>query len=227
VKPEIEKALADIDKKVGLLELTITPPDAEFQINDGEWVKGVKRYRVAAGRLTINVKRDGYTPQAKPAQVAAGEKSSIPIKLDVIPPKTIVEFRDKQPEGPRSRVGASAMEHLDIPHKGAATRVVVTFDILDRLSVQGGALLGPNYGGYVGATFSVLTGDFRPIIAVGMPIFFSEGARYAMRGAGGIELQINRHLALTAELGVEYLVNPEMDIKETVFIPAIGATGRL
>jgi hypothetical protein len=229
MKPEIEKVLADIDKKVGVLELTITPADAMVQINDGEWLPAPKLYRVPEGKVTINVKKDGFIPQTKPAQIAAGEKAAIPIKLDVVPEKVRVEkvYEGPKPEGPRNRLGAMAMEHLDIPHRGAATRVAITFDVLDRLAVQGGALIGPNYGGYIGGAFAVLTGNFRPIIAVGVPIFFSDGARYGMRGAGGIELQLNRHIALTAELGVEYMVNPEMDIKDTVFIPAIGATGRL
>jgi len=38
---------------------------------------------------------------------------------------------------------------------------------------------------------------------------------------------INRHVALIAELGVEYMLNPEADIKATRFIPALGASGRL
>jgi hypothetical protein len=226
-KPEIEKAIVELDKKLGVIELTITPPDAQIQINEGEWVAAPKLYRVNPGSITINARREGYVQQSKPVKIAAGEKQAIPIKLELVPEKVRIEKVFAPTEGPRSRVGAIAMEHLDIPHKGAATRVGVTFDIIDRISVQGAALLGPNYGGYVGGAFSVLTGNLRPIIAVGMPVFFSDGARYGLRGAGGIEFQINRHVSLTAELGVEYMVNPEMDIKETVFIPAVGATGRL
>jgi hypothetical protein len=123
------------------------------------------------------------------------------------------------------------MEHLDIPHSGAATLVGVTVDAIDRLRVEGAAILGPSYGAYAGATLSLLTGQFRPIISAGFPVFFSDGARYGLRGAGGIELQLNRHFALIAELGIEYNLNPrrdmENDIEEVLFIPAIGAVGRL
>jgi hypothetical protein len=38
---------------------------------------------------------------------------------------------------------------------------------------------------------------------------------------------VRRHIAVVAELGVEYVFNPEADVKRTQFIPAIGATGRL
>ena len=232
MKPEIEKAIVAIDKNVGVLELQITPSDSQVQVNDGEWVGGTTRlYRVTAGAFTVTAKKDAYKPDTKTAQIRPGEKTAVAIRLELIPERTkeIIKFLPGEvtPEGPRSRVGAFAMEHLDIPHSGAATFVGVTFDVIDRLQVQGSAILGPNYGGYVGAAFAVLPGKFRPIIAAGMPVFLSNGARYGVRGAGGLELQLSRHLALTAELGVEYLFNPEDDIKETVFIPAVGATGRL
>lgn len=233
LRPEFEKAIADIDKKVGVIELQVDPADAQVQINDGDWVPAPKLYRVAVGTATINGKKDGYRNETKTLSIEAGARQSVTLGLSLLPRQTDTKviYVDNgltaKAEGPRSRVGAYAMEHLDIPHGGAATLVGVTFDVIDRLRVEGAAIIGPNYGGYAGATFAVLTGKFRPIVAVGVPMFFSDGARYGMRGAGGLELQLNRHLALVAEVGVEFMLNPENDIKELVFIPAIGALGRL
>ncbi len=233
LKPDFEKAIADIDKTVGVLELSVSPADIQVQINNGEWLTPPKLYRVSAGSVTLNGKKDGYRAETKTVSIAAGEKQVVTLGLSLLPRETDtkVVYVDTgigaQAEGPRSRVGAYAMEHLDISHSGAATLVGVTFDVLDRVRVEGAAILGPNYGGYAGATVAILTGKFRPIVAAGVPIFFSDGARYGMRGAGGLELQLSRHLALVAELGVELMVNPEDDIKELVFIPAIGAMGRL
>ena len=233
MRPEFAKAIADIDKSVGVLELQVDPPDAQIQVNDGDWIPLTKFYRVPAGSVTINGKKDGYCVETKTLSINAGERQTVTLGLSLLPRQTDtkVVYVDTglgaQAEGPRSRVGAYAMEHLDIPHKGAATLIGVTFDVIDRVRVEGAAILGPNYGGYAGATVAMLTGKFRPIVAVGVPIFVSDGARYGMRGAGGLELQLSRHLALVAELGVEYMLNPEDDIKELVFIPAVGALGRL
>jgi len=233
LRPDFEKAIADIDKTVGVLELQVSPADAQLQINDGDWLAPPTLYRVPAGNVTINGKKDGYRAESKTLSIKAGERQTVTLGLSLLPRETDTKviYVDNgltaKAEGPRSRVGAYAMEHLDIPHKGAATLVGVTFDAIDRLRVEGAAILGPNYGGYAGATLAILTGQFRPIVAVGVPVFFSDGARYGMRGAGGLELQLSRHLALVAELGVEYMLNPEDDIKELVFIPAIGAMGRL
>ncbi len=234
VKPEIAKAIAQIDTTVGVLELSSSPADAQVQVNDGDWMSPtMKLYRVAEGSVTINVKKDGYRSETKTIQIKAGEKAPLQLGLSLLPTKTdtkviyIDNGLTAKAEGPRSRIGAYAMEHLDISHSGAATLIGVTFDVLDRVRVEGAAILGPNFGAYAGATVAVLTGQFRPIVSMGVPIFFSNGARYGMRGAGGLELQLSRHLALVAELGVELMVNPEDDIKELVFIPAVGALGRL
>jgi len=237
MKPDLVNAIADIDKSVGVLDLSVLPGDAQVQVNDGQWVAATvyKAYRVPAGNYEVHAKKDGFQPHTTSGAVAAGVHQAVSITLAAIPEKTkeIIKIvpggveGSVQPEGPRSQVGAIAIEHLDVLNSGAATIIGVTFDVFDRLQIQGGALLGPSYGGYLGAAFAVLPGKFRPIVVAGMPVFNSNGARYGIRGAGGLELQINRHLSLIAEIGVEYLFNPEMDIKDTMFIPAVGASGRL
>jgi hypothetical protein len=233
VKPELEKAIADIDKSVGVIELQVSPADTLVQINDGEWMLAPKLHRIAEGSVTLNGKKDGYRAETKTVSIKGGEKQTVTLGLSLLPRETDTKviYVDNgvgaKAEGPRARLGAYAMEHLDIPHKGAATFIGVTFDVIDRLRLDGAAILGPNYGVFAGATLAILTGKFRPIASVGVPMFFSDGARFGMRGAGGLELQINRHLALVAEVGVEFMLNPEDDIKELVFIPAVGALGRL
>jgi len=120
-----------------------------------------------------------------------------------------------------------ALAHVEVIHGGAAAFVGATVDVLPRLQLQGAAILGPSYGGYVGATFALLGGTVRPTLSAGLPIFDSHGARYALRGAAGLELELSRHLSLIIEAGVEYAVNPDMGITSTVFVPAAGVAGRL
>ena len=59
------------------------------------------------------------------------------------------------------------------------------------------------------------------------PVFVSNGARFGVRGAGGVELVLHRHLTIVAEVGVEQMLNAEADRAETLFVPAIGAIGRM
>ena len=240
-KPEVTKVLAELDKKAGVVEITVTPDDAEVRLaatGEEKWVAAaaVKRVRVKPGAIELEARRDQYKPATKTATIAAGESQTIAIALERIPDVVVpvgpaIPVDDGvtatvTPRGPRSRIGVLALAHLDIPEGGAAL-VGLTVDVTSRIQVQGAAILGPVYGGYAGASVAVLPGRFRPIVSAGMPIFASDGARFAVRGAGGLELLINRHVALIAELGVEYMLNPEEDIKSTRFIPAVGASGRL
>jgi hypothetical protein len=85
----------------------------------------------------------------------------------------------------------------------------------------------PSFGGYGGASFRFLSGELQPRVSAGLPVFFSNGARFSARVAGGIEYATSRHLALTLELGFESELNPESDIRRIAVVPAVAATGRL
>jgi len=233
---EVKKVLAELDAAVANLELSVTPSGAEIQINDEAWVAaGEPRHRVPVGSATVRARHSGYQPDERAVQATAGAKLPVTIALVEIPapvapvPTVAVDggLRTAATAQPRSRIGAIAIAHVDFANRGGAGLVGVTVDVTPRLQAQAAAILGPSYGGYVGASFAILGGRLRPIVAAGLPIFVSGGARVALRGAGGVELEVNRHLALIAELGVEYLVNPEADVDHTLFIPAIGAAGRL
>jgi len=138
----------------------------------------------------------------------------------------------------RSRIGVLAIAHIDVPlddrPRGGAALVGVTGDLTEQLHAQAALIIGPTAetdvtlsGSYVGASFSFLSGNLRPLVSAGLPVFFSNGARFAVRGAGGVEWQMNKHLSFIVELGLEYVINPEPMYKTNVFVPAIGASGRL
>jgi len=246
-RAQIEGIIADIDKTVGKLEVTVSPADAEVQFNSDEWVVAAKakRYRVTPGSFTVNARKPKFQSEAKQAQITAGEIASISLTLTALPEETkVVEVRVPGDSGvradndTRSRIGVLAIAHIDVPFddrpRGGAALVGATGDITERLRAQAALIIGPTAetdvtlsGAFAGASFAFLSGNLRPIASAGFPVFFSNGARWAVRGAGGVEWQINRHISLIAELGLEYVFNPEPMYKTNVFVPAIGASGRL
>jgi hypothetical protein len=126
---------------------------------------------------------------------------------------------------PRPRFGALAFGNFDIPHGGAAV-VGLTADLNARLALRAAAILGEHSGGYAGGVLAILTRRFRPYVTAGMLVLEADGARYAVRGAGGLEYELDRHFALAIEAGVEHLFNP-MGVEPTAFVPGIGIVGRL
>ena len=240
---DVAAALADLDKVAGRLEITVTPDDAEVQVNDGEWMPAVavKLYRLPTGPFTVRARKDKFQPEAKSASLMPGEKAAIVINLAALPEDKAVFVGPTAPIGPdtglgitkpaareeRSAIAGVALAHLDIPRGGAAALVGISYDISAPLQLQAAAIIGPTYGAYAGARFAFLDGKLRPFLAAGLPLFFSNGVRIGVRGAGGGELEVTPHFSLIAELGVEMMLNPEDDILRAAFIPAVGIAGRL
>jgi len=251
-KAQVTTELVELDKHVGRLEITVTPPDAEIQLGD-EWIPAphAKLLRVPIGAFKVQARRTGYQPDTKSASIAAGEKAAVVFTLVELPkeqPKIIEVQRGgtdlEQPleeDKARSRFGALAVLHVSVyPAVGSAVLVGATADLTEQLAVDAAVLLGPGlvsegmatlpppkFGGYLGASFAFLSGQFRPRAAAGMAIFASDGARFQVRAAGGIEYVMSRHIAMALELGGELVLNPESDIREVVLVPAFAVTGRL
>jgi hypothetical protein len=259
---EVKKVLADLDKAVGVLEVAVTPSDAELQFDGDDWfpARGIQRHRVAPGSITVRVRRAAYQADERKLQIAAGQTVPVAFALAALPVSSSptgpaattnrvaaaapadgdgdgetgddgsddTGVHHRADRAPGSRLGMVALAHIDIADKGGAGLVGLSYDVTSRLRGQATAILGPSYGAYVGASYALLDGKLRPIVSAGAPIFMSNGARLALRGAGGIELAVNRHLAVIAELGVERVLNSEADVRgRTMFVPALGAAGRL
>ena len=252
-RAEISRVLANIDKTVGVVEVEVTPTDAEVQLGDADWQSAdtAKLVRVPPGKIAVRARKDGYKPDEKSAPLAAGERVQISIVLTELPkiapppPPVAVARIDTSrviasPEGPRSRVGALVATHIDAINGGAAVLIGATSDVIAGLEVQAAVMLGPGIiaksdndldrpklGAFVGVSYAFLPGKLRPIVSAGVPVFASNGARYAIRAAAGVEYVLNRHLALTGEIGGERNLNPETDIRKMLLVPSIGAMGRL
>lgn len=237
---DVTTALVDIDKVVGRLEISVTPADAQIQVNDGEWKSAAEArlVRVPAGPYSVKARKDKFGTEGKSSVIDIGTSARVEMVLTAVPEETKpvigigggdVGLIDvvPEPEEPRSRLGGLALGHFDVARGGAALLVGLTADITTPLQLQVAGVIGPTYGMYAGASFAILPGRTRPFVAAGMPVFFSNGARFGVRAAGGVEIQLTRHVSLLAELGAEMMLNPEDNILKAAFIPALGATGRL
>jgi hypothetical protein len=247
-KTQVTAELVELDKSVGIVEVTVTPADAEVRVPGEDWIPAAraKVWRVTPGAFTVDVRKPGFLTGAKSGTVAAGEKTPVAIVLDEVP-KTNLSVGDTdlitqvEAEKPRSRVGALAMLHVSVlPKLGSAALIGATFDATPQLGIDAAVLLGPGlvsegmatrpppkFGGYAGANFAFLPGALRPRAGAGMTIFMSDGARFQVRAAGGIEYVANRNISLLVEIGGELVLNPEDDIREIAIVPALAVAGRL
>src|SRR5262245_54778760 len=81
-KPQVTAELVELDKALGVVEVTVTPDDAEvrFPGND-EWIPAAraKLWRIAPGAFSIDAHKTGYQNAAQPGSVEAGQKTAVTI----------------------------------------------------------------------------------------------------------------------------------------------------
>jgi hypothetical protein len=250
-RAEVTAALAELDAQVGKLAIAVKPDDAEVQIAD-TWIpaKQARTWRVTPGTITIHARRDGYQPAERSATVAAGGAVPVGLELAAIPKPEVKPVIITVPasqahaqvdDGPRARFGAFTMLHVSVlPKIGSALMVGATADVTPQLAVDAAVLLGPglvskgmatlappSYGAYLGASFAFLAKPLRPRASFGVPVFASNGARFAVRVAGGVEYVASRRLSVIGELGFEHNLNPESDIDNNALVPSLAVSGRL
>jgi hypothetical protein len=260
-RPDVVKVLAQLDPKLGIVSVTVTPADAEVQVDgwspgwmasSGEtpWLPAgqVTRWRVTPGPFTVRVRKGGFVAGQDSGSVNAGAKATVTVTLVeevkqpdpvvVTPPEQVaittepddeIEQPIETPPAPTATVRLGALVDIAIDGKGqgAAISPGVSVTLIDRLELVGKAQISGVAGMYVGASYYVLGGRFRPLLAAGAPVFFSNGVRIGVRGAGGLSIELHDRLSVVAEFGAEYFFNPEMDRYGFVLVPVVGVHGRL
>jgi hypothetical protein len=213
--------------------------------------------RFAPGDVKISARKTGWSTAATTVKAIGGVESMAALTLTQTPTDTVSTeggpdhwphdyTSDMLPshwehEEPRARIGALANVHVSVyPKLGSAWLVGGTVDALPRLSIDAALLLGPglvsdgmatlpppSFGGYVGASYALMTGKLMPRALVGFPVFASDGARMFVRVGGAAEYAASRHLAVIVEVAGEIAINPQDDIRSLAIVPALGVTGRL
>ena len=95
------------------------------------------------------------------------------------------------------------------------------------ITIDLAAIVGPTFGAYGGVHLGFGRGRLRPIVGLGVPVFFDDGARIGARAAGGLEYHLSPRLRMSLEVGAEYMVTRADDIDRWLLAPAVAAEARL
>jgi hypothetical protein len=140
------------------------------------------------------------------------------------------------------RSGAVGIVRIDGKGRGLAGGLGGAFAWRDSFELDLAVLRSNQWGAYAGARMRFLTGMVRPYAAGGLPAFLFEDDNAGMqtkvalgvRVAGGVELEINGHLSVQADAGIEYFFNIDENAlvdgkrpERTLFVPTVGVIGRL
>lgn len=124
--------------------------------------------------------------------------------------------------------GAIARVDVDPIHRGARVAAGPTYGALDWLEVGASVLLGREVGVEPQLTCFILPrGAWKPIVNVGVPIFFAGGARPGARGAAGLAWDPIRRFGLFAGVGGAYFPNAAAGYARGVLLTSFGVQGRI
>ncbi|CAN5599321.1 hypothetical protein BH11MYX1_BH11MYX1_39990 [soil metagenome] len=191
------------------------------------WLVDGRTYGTSDGNSRQRRVHDVATDQDVKPYISNGE-------LDYAPPPDFSE----PPEHLTS--GVTAIARIDGNHwKGFAGGFGLAYAASDTFEVDLALLKSEIYGAYVGARYLFTTGLIRPYLGVGLPLFFfndddnKNQISIGGRVAAGLELRINGHLSVNADLGLEHFFNVDgviynsQTFEATTFAPTLGVTGRL
>lgn len=123
--------------------------------------------------------------------------------------------------------GAVLRADIDGMRAGVVAAPGLSFGIGSHFEVSTTALVGKNKGLEPGATVYFLKGAWKPLLAVGVPIFFIDGARPGVHAAAGVQWDPIRHFGVFAALGVAAFPSMPDGFNKVVFVPSVGVQPRL
>lgn len=128
----------------------------------------------------------------------------------------------------RWQLGAIVRLDQDRLRPGARTAVGVTFGLGDHFEIGTSAVLGPDVGLEPQVTFFFLgRSAFKPLLNVGVPLFFTGGVHTGIRGGAGLAWDANRHLGFFAQIGGAYFLSTPEEVELAVLLSSVGVQGRL
>ncbi len=191
------------------------------------WLITGRQYSTSNGNGFQRQLLDGFGGPVKPALVPAS---------DVEADGTVTVLDGERKLG----WGVIGVMRIDGKGRGVAGGFGAVLAPLDRVELEVAALKAEDWGLYAGMRVRFSTGRLRPYAGGGMPLFFytdettmESAVALGLRASAGIELRLNRHVSVQADLGVEHFFNIRDALvhgkrpDETVFVPTVGVIGRL
>lgn len=247
-KGEIQKLLAELDAKVGKLNVTVEGGAAMVRV-DGRVVGKPGEpvtLRVDPGPHVISADREGTPPVSQNVTSAAGKLSSITLRFPPPsaapppPPKQPPVGPAEPPAGPkdtaqpapenrshRNQLGLIARADIDGQRAGVVPAFGLSFGIGDHFEINTVGLVGKSKGVEPGATAYILKGAWKPRVSLGVPIFVNDGVRPGVHASVGMQWDPIRHLGVFVDAGITAFPTAATGMDKVVFVPSVGLQPRL
>ena len=193
-----------------------------------EWLKVGRGYSVpdATGESNVRHVNAGFGGPVLTARVPELDETDVAM-LTALPPE----------EEPITS-GALGLMRIDGKGRGVAAGIGIAI-ARDRFEGELLLLRSQETGAYLGGRYRFLTGQLRPYAALGIPMFVFDAVDLdatastthlgiGVRAAAGLEVVVNGHISVQADLGYEHFWRVSMtNFEADVFVPTLGVIGRL
>jgi hypothetical protein len=242
-RAEVQKLVREVDARVGRLRVTVNEPGARVLL-DGRAVGESPApivVRADAGTRTVVAEKTGFRVAAATVAVAAGVEQAVELKLERAGATggsgaagaegsatlTVTQRPARSEPEPGRGFGGLVRTDVDGKFRGAAAVVGGYYAPFRFLEASVAAILGPEWGLYVGVTGLLPLGRWRPLLQVGLPLYFIDGARPGIHAALGVEWIVHRYLAFNVMVGMQHHFNLPANYEKTIFVPSLGVLVRL
>ena len=241
--PEVEKALSEIDAKIGRLVLEVPVQGATVTV-DGEQIRlspaqttGQRRLRLRPGNHEVEVRKPGYEAWSQNVNLTAGKEKSLVVSLDS-KAQTKPTPRPQPPPAPEAPAVDESLTHdgqlalftradIDGKFRGAVGVLGVGYGLGSILEPQVAALVGRDKGVEVGSSVYLGESMIKPMGYVGVPVFFVDGASPGVHGAVGVQVDPAPSFGAFVQVGVAAFLNVPQERESAAFVPSAGIQGRM
>ena len=242
----VKTSLAELDRKVAILEIEIEEPGARVRLDGEEIGQAPQKLsrRVEVGPHLLAAEKEGFTPSQATVTLAVGETRAIQLRLvqrPAPPPPSAAPLAVAASPATQDPAMASVQQRIEISHGGrlgAFVRVDVdgndlgggadvaagaSYGLASSVELEAAVLAGANFGVWGGATLYLGRGAWKPVVTVGVPVYFLDaGTLLGLHGAVGVEWNLSAHAGVVVAAGVQYYVSPPMGIVDVAFVPSVG-----
>lgn len=249
---EVTKILAELDRKVGQLAITVEPAGAEVAVGAGDFIPvgELQRFRAEPGTVKVRARMEGFEPGEIDVKVKKGKTAAVALRLVAIKVETPVDTTPdpvhttpdpidtptadivKRIPAPRdSKLAVTARALIDGRGRGAAGSAGALVHVANRVDLHGAVIFANpgelTLGAYAAAHVELGNGAWRPRLVAGVPVVFNDGMRWSGRAAAGLAWFASPEFAIALEVGAEYVFNPADDIDAWQLTPTLGAEAHL
>jgi hypothetical protein len=209
------------------------------------------RVELDPGTHTLVASAPGFDPQRRAVDVREGPVQAVDLELQSalydrprdLGAKASRVSGSGSPAGPRDRVGPEELGLEELSHRGrigfgvrvdvdpvnagAVAALGASYGVFDWLELGASGLFGERQGFEPQATVLFMSGPWKPLLNVGAPIFFVDGARVGARGSVGLQLDWSSYWGVFIQVGAAYFGSVPDGYADWVVLPSAGAQARL